>query len=260
MTDINTLLFQMCNGIAGRWWLLDSIVSYTLTNPLVKSAIITACFVGVWYSGVKCEEVIRIRRALMVALVAALLTLATTTLTSRLICQPRPYLRAHKILLLRDNHLEELPRMAVRQPLDNLSQQREDNYQLGNMPRDDFHSLPSDHAGLFVCLSLGICIASKRVGSFALAWTFLVIIACKVILGMHMPIEIAVSCLLAVFWLAVCWLFASTWFKELGSRIVVWTTHYNSLVAACLFLVLFEVASTFEHVLSVLAAAAKKFS
>ncbi len=257
MPDINLWLFRSFNGVAGHSWYLDSVVALAMANELIKSATIGACFFAGWYPAAAPVDMLTARRSLLIALVAAIFTLATTTVISHAVLQPRPYLQAHKVYQLKGNQLEEMPRLTFRRPLDNRAQERELAFKAGNIPPNDLGSFPSDHAGFFMCLSLGIWLASRRIGVVALAWTLFVILSGKLITGMHMPLEVAVSCLVAVVWLIACHYFARTWFDGIGDRIALWTTQHTSLTAAALFIALFEAASTFDHVKALIAAMGK---
>lgn len=258
MPDINLWLFQFLNSLAGHSWWVDSVISLTLANDLLKSALIGACFFGAWYAGKNTDETRTCRRKLLVSLVSAALTLTTTTLISHRVLYPRPYLQAHKVYELKQNQLREMPKLAFHQPLDNRSMERERALQCGNVPPTDLGSFPSDHAGFFVCLSLGIWTASRRFGSIALAWTFLVILLAKLVNGLHMPIEIAVGCLIAALWLYFCEYFSRIVGDRHLNRVVNWTTQYPSLTSAALFIAVFEIASSMDHVKALLSAVGKQ--
>jgi hypothetical protein len=257
LSDVDLALFHFFNGLAGRSWSVDSVVALSLANDLIKSAIIGATFFAAWYSGTTERATFHARRTLLITLMASMLTLATTAVISSRVLQPRPYLQAHKIYRLKADRLEPLPRLAFRQPLDNRARERERAYESGNIPPNDLTSFASDHAGFFVCLSLGIWMAAKRPGIIALAWTLCVILVGKMMTGMHLPREIAVGCLVAVLWLGICSYFSRSIFDRIGDRIVTWTTQHASLTAAVLFIAIFEVASTLDHVKALVAAVGK---
>ena len=252
MPDLNEILFRAFNSLAGRSWVIDSFVALTTANDLIKSAPVGACFFAAWYGGTTLSATLAARRTLLVTLVAAFLTLGTTTALSHAVLSPRPYLRAHKIYQLRDRQLEALPRVAFRVPLDNRARQRELAFQTGDIPPTDLASFPSDHAGFFGCLALGTFLASRRIGGIALAWTFLVILSGKVIPGMHMPFEVAAGCLIAVAWLITCCYVTQTRLERISTQLTTWTTQHAALAAALLFLAIFEVASTLDHVTALL--------
>lgn len=254
---MNLLLFHFFNDLAGHSWWVDSVISLVLANDLIKSAIIGGCFFGAWYSGTTPSQTLTARRRLLITLLSALLTVATTTLISKLVLQPRPCLQAHKIYQLKGNELQEMPKLSFRQPLDNRSKEHERAYSLGNLPPNDLGSFPSDHAGFFLCLSLGIWTVSRSFGSIALTWTFLVILLSKLVMGMHTPLEVAVGCLIATIWLYSCSYLSQIFFDRPFSKVATLTIRYPSLTAAGLFIALFEVASSLDHVKTILAAIGK---
>jgi len=249
--------FQLVNSLGGRSWLLDSLISLSSANDLIKSAPVGACFCAAWYFGRNSQETTRARRALLIGLVAAFLALTTTTILSHTWFVPRPYLRTHDVYTLQDDHLQPVPKIEFRQPLDNRAVTRAKEASRGNVPPDDFGSLPSDHAGFFFGLSLAIVFASRRIGLMALAWTLLIILPGKVIPGMHTPGEIGLGCLIAAAWLAACHLLARTRLRWFEVQLVSWSQRHSAWGAAMLFLVVFEISSKLDHVKSLLEAVGK---
>src|SRR5437016_13857490 len=68
----------------------------------------------------------------------------------------------------------------------------------GDVQTNDLGSFPSDHAGFFIAISLGIWLASRRLGWIALGWTVSVILMGKMISGQHTPLDIAAGAAVAV--------------------------------------------------------------
>jgi membrane-associated phospholipid phosphatase len=238
--------------------ILDSLLSLILANDLLKSALLGACFCCVWNRAGSADELQSTRKKLLIALIAALMTLAGTTVISHLVVHPRPYLLAHRAYRLVENELQEFPRLDYRQPLDNRSQARLRAMEQGEIPSNDLASFPSDHAGFFVCLAAGIGLAAWRVGAIALTWTVAAIVFGKVMLAMHSPLEVGTGMLMAVFSLLFCYAFARDLFATTLARVVNWTTRYPAVAAAVLFVALFEVCSTMEHTKELLAAIGRR--
>ena len=256
MNEIDAILLRFFNGCAGRSWWFDSVVALAIANDLIKSAPIGGCFFAAWYGrGALANP--RVRRVLLLTLIAGVCTLATTTAISHVTLVPRPYLRAHKVYELRQTELRELPRLATRSGLDNRSRQRDADSDVGNIPPNDLRAFPSDHAGFFFCISLGICLAAPRIGAAAMAWTLLLILGGKMVTGMHAPSDIAVGCLVGAAWLALWWKACWTRLDAISERIVAIANRRPGLSAAILFIALFEIASTFDHVKALASAVAK---
>lgn len=57
-------------------------------------------------------------------------------------------------------------------------------------------SFPSDHAALFFALAVGLILADRRFGIFALAWSFVIICLPRIYLGFHYPSDIVAGALL----------------------------------------------------------------
>lgn len=260
-TGINGYIFRAFNGLAERSWLFDNLVSLVIYNDLVKAALIGACFFAVWYRRGTPEEVQKARKILLIALIASVFALATTKTLSHKIFLPRPYLLSQKLYHLKGETLVEYQRIPIRVPLDEQMRQKYHQFLEGNIDSSDLGTLPSDHAGFFITLALGIWLASRRIGWLALAWTTFVILPSKMIVGQHTPLDIIAAGVVAVAWLAL-FLYLARWGLpgRLMDKASLLTLRYSALASAFLFIVVFEFSSTLNHVepiLSILSAVGK---
>jgi len=148
----------------------------------------------------------------------------------------------------RGSTLVHCSHLDSRAPLDSRSQQRLAALRQGSIPSGDWGSFPSDHAAFFFTLSLGILLASRRAGLVALAWTLLVILGGKVILGLHTPLDIAAAAAIAAAWLGIIWTLAKLPLGRPLDGLTAWTAKHAALSSALLFVVVFEISSTLEHV------------
>jgi membrane-associated phospholipid phosphatase len=185
LAGVNDAISETLNSLAGRSWVLDTLVALPLDNDLVKAGVVGACFFAAWQERESWRETQEARRTLLVALAAAVLVVATTKTISKVVFLPRPYVQSQKTYLLEGDALVENRRLAYRAPLDAESQALSRDLLNGDVPANDLGSFPSDHAGFFVALSLGVWLASRRAGLVALAWTFGVILAAKLLAGQH---------------------------------------------------------------------------
>jgi hypothetical protein len=257
LTSLNDQILAGMNGMAGRSWFFDSIVGLTQGNDLIKAGLIGCCFFAAWYSG-KTLEVTRARRkVLLVTLLAAVCVLTTTKVLSKKIFLPRPIIESQKIYHLSDDdNLVEMKRTNVRVPLDEESQKDHRDLVNGDVNSNDLGSFPSDHAGFFLAISLGIFLASRRIGAVALGWTVFVILAGKMITASHAPIDIAAGAAVAISELSVLRLAARTRLGSLFDKLSLLTFKYSALSAALLFAIVFEISSTLYHVRAFLAVVA----
>lgn len=257
MTDWNLIVFRLVNGGSGHSWLLDSLLALALSNTLIKSAPIGALFLAAWFQ--RTDEAIasRRRQTLLLVLGATLLTVATTYLLSRVALQPRPYMRTARVLEFDGRELRGMDRWDFRHPLDNRARQRMTALQAGQIPPEDFYAFPSDHAGLFACLSLGLLMASRRLGVLACLWTASIILWTKVTSGMHAPQEVLAGVGIALGWLGLAWGCRAFLAGRLLERAAAASLRYPGLSAAMLFLVLFELVSTFDHAKAIASAVGK---
>ena len=118
----------------------------------------------------------------------------------------------------------------------------------GDVESNDLGSFPSDHAGFFIAISLGIWLASRRLGWLALGWTAIVILGGKMISAQHTPLDIAAGAAVAITELSVIQFLVRNRFKGLLEKVTGLTLRYSALSSAVIFLVAFEVSSTMIHI------------
>jgi membrane-associated phospholipid phosphatase len=248
VTELNDHLLLRINGLAGRSWLFDSLVAFFQDNDLAKAGVVGCCFLAAWY-GSKSDSGTSARRKILIAtLIAAVFVITTTKVISHTIFLPRPEIQSQKIYRLEGDQLVEMKRMPVRIPLDDTSQKDYRALLSGDVETNDLGSFPSDHAGFFIAISLGIWLASRRLGWLALGWTCLVILAGKMIGAQHTPLDIAAGAAVAVTELAVIQYVLRKRFSGWLDKLSGLTLRYSALSSALIFLVAFEVSSTMIHI------------
>jgi hypothetical protein len=253
LTSLNDQILAGMNGMAGRSWFFDNLVGLTQGNDLVKAGLIGCCFFAAWYSGKTLDEMRARRKVLLVTLVAAVCVLTTTKVLSHTIFLPRPAIESQKIYHLNGESLVAMNRTNVRVPLDEESQKDHRDLVNGDVKTNDLGSFPSDHAGFFLAISLGIFLASRRIGLVAIGWTVFVILAGKMIQAAHAPIDIAAGAAVAITELSVLRIAAKSRLGVIFDKISRLTFKYSALSAALLFAIVFEISSTLFHVRALLA-------
>lgn len=248
LARVNDGLSQALNFLSGRSWVWDTLVALPLDNDWVKAGVVGACFFAAWQEQQSWRETQAARRVLLVALAAAVLTVAVTKVISKIVFLPRPYVQSQKTYLFIDDRLVENERLAYRVPLDESSQQSYRDLLNGDVPANDLGSFPSDHAGFFVALSFGIWLAARRAGLIALAWTCLVPLTAKMLMGQHTLLDIAAGALIGTFVQWGCQFAARRTLTGLLDRAAWWTIQHGALAGAFAFLVIFEFTSTLTHV------------
>ena len=191
LTGISDWLYALLNGLSGRSWLFDTLVAVPMENPLVKAGPVAACFAFAWYAAGDQAAVRRRRGILLVTLLSLLFVAAATRALSNSIFIPRPFVQSQTLYELEDGQLVEAPRRAHRVPLEGEYRDRHEALARGDVVQNDLGSFPSDHAGFYLALALGILLACRAAGWIALAWTVFVILLSRVVTGMHSPIDIA---------------------------------------------------------------------
>jgi len=248
LSQLNDQLLLLINSVAGRSWLFDSIVAFFLDNDLAKAGVIGGCFLAAWYGGKSVDSTNTRRKILITTLIAAVFVITTTKVLSKTIFLPRPEIQSQKIYRLEGDQLVEMKRMPVRVMLDENSQKDYRALLSGEIETNDLGSFPSDHAGFFIAISLGIWLASRRLGLLALGWSVFVILAGKMISGQHTPLDVAAGATVAIAELAVVQYVVRKrldgWLDKLSGL----TLRYSALSSAIVFLIAFEVSSTMIHI------------
>jgi len=248
LSNLNDKLLLLLNSAAGRSWLFDSIVAFFLDNDLAKAGVIGCCFLAAWYGGKSTNSTNARRKILIATLIAAVCVITTTKILSKTIFLPRPEIQSQKIYRLEGEQLVEMKRMPVRFMLDEESQKTHHALLSGDVETNDLGSFPSDHAGFFIAISLGIWLASRRLGWLALGWTVLVILGGKMISAQHTPLDIAAGAMVAIVEVSLIQFVLRKQFSGLMERLTSLTLRYSALSSAVIFLVAFEVSSTMIHI------------
>jgi membrane-associated phospholipid phosphatase len=241
-------MYLLLNGLAGRSWLLDTLISLPLDNNLVKAGPVGACFVYAWWSGRDEADTSRRRATLLVTIASLLFTMAATKTIADGYFQPRPFVHAQQAWHLEDGKLVETGKLAYREPLSGGVSNRYRALKRGEVEQNDLGSFPSDHAGFFFALSLGIFLASRRAGAVALGWTVAAILLPRIVTGMHSPLDIAAGAGIgAVVLLALQFLARRT--QQWALRpLAGWTIRHEALAAALVFFVAFESTNVLTNV------------
>ena len=248
LSALNDQLLLLVNSVAGRSWLFDTVVAFVLDNDLAKAGVIGCCFLAAWYGGRSTDSTTTRRRILITTLIAATLVITTTKLLSKSIFLPRPEIQSQKIYRLEGEQLVEMKRMPVRFMLDETSQKDYRALLSGEVESNDLGSFPSDHAGFFITIALGIWLASRRLGWLALSWTVFVILAGKVISAQHTPFDVAAGAAVAVIELAIVQYIVRKKFPRVLDKITGLSLRYSAASSAIIFLAAFEVSSTMVHI------------
>jgi membrane-associated phospholipid phosphatase len=247
LTASSDAVFQLCNSIAGRSRVLDTLIALPMTNQFVKAALIGGCFLAVWHGAADEATTLRRRKILLLTLLASVFVIATTKTLSKTVFLPRPFIQSQKAFHLEGEQLVESKRLAFRVPLDEANQKDYQNLLSGDILPNDLGSFPSDHAGFYVTLALGIWLASRKIGWLALAWTFLAILGSRVISGQHSPLDVLAGASIGAVILLACQFVLQNWGKRLIDPVVQWTVRHPAFSSALLFAALFEAANTLSN-------------
>lgn len=248
----NDYLYQTLNGVVGHSQILDNLIGLPLENNLVKAGFIGACFMYVWLKGGTEAEILGRRKILLITLVSMIFVIGVTKTLSKTIFLPRPYVQSQKAFHLENEQLVESPRLSYRVPLDEENQKSYQALVRGEVHQNDLGSFPSDHAGFFMTFAVGILLACRFVGFFALAWTLFVALGSRVITGQHSPLDITVGSGIGIAILLSLQFLIGRAGKTLFDPVVKWTLKNSALATAIIFIFVFEATNTLENVRPIL--------
>jgi undecaprenyl-diphosphatase len=135
-------------------------------------------------------------------------------------------------------------RLRFNEPQTGANRARYEALTRGDVASNDLGSFPSDHAGFYFTLSLGIFFASRRAGAVALGWSLLVIFATRIVTGMHSPLDTVAGMLIGTAVLLPILYLARRSGRRLLDPLARWTMRHGALASALLFLALFEASNT----------------
>ena len=246
--SVNDYLYHALNGLAGQSFAFDQLLGLGLSSNLVKAAVIGACFMLAWLSGEEASVTAARRKILLITLVSSVMVLATTKTLTKYVFIPRPYVLSERSFHLEGRQMVETPRVDFRVPFDDETEKSYRELRQGEIMSNDLTSFPSDHAGFFFCIALGIFLAYRTVGTIAVLWTIFVPLAAKVILGQHSPLDVVVGAGIGATVLLLAQSIAGRWGNRFVDPVVKWTMNNSALSAALLFILLFEVTNTLDDV------------
>jgi membrane-associated phospholipid phosphatase len=234
-------VYEAINALAGRSALFDGLVDLALESSLVKAGVIGACFVFAWHQGSDEAAASRRRSVLMVTLVAALAVVGITKTLSHTVFEPRPYILSGKLAYLEGDRLVEAAPWHHRAALVGTAHNKAEGLSRGDLGEGDMGGFPSDHAGFYIAIALGIWLASRPAGLVALAWTLVVTLGSRVIAGHHSPSQIVAGAAIAVAVLLPLQWLAARFGRRLLDPIAGLSFRYPALTAAAVFLVAVEI-------------------
>ena len=244
LTRASDAVYEALNALSGRSWAFDMLVSLPMDNPLVKAGPVGACFAYAWFATGEPDAMQRRRRILIATLFSLLAVIVTTKTLSNETFQPRPFVLSQPAYVLEGSQLIRAEQLDYRPPLAGENRDRFERLEQGETIQNDLGSFPSDHAGFYVAMALGIFLACRAAGQIALGWTLFVILLSRIVTGMHSPLDIVAGAGLGVVALLAGQLVFGRWLRRFTGWIAELSFRYQGLFAALLFLVLFEATST----------------
>jgi membrane-associated phospholipid phosphatase len=246
--EINDYVSSLFNNLAGRSLIFDNLIELVLKNNLVKAGIIGACFFAAWHEKKTIFETVDARKVLFVTLFAIIAVLGTMRMISHSVLIPRTFVQSQQMYFLEENQLVENESVKYNLPLDLSSRKDYRDLLRGDVDVNNLGSFPSDHAGYFIALSLGIWFASRLFGAIALAWTIAIIFPAKLISGQHTVLDILAGALIGATLLGAGQFLVPKLSDKFFNYLSEWTLKKRIWSSALLFIIVFELTSTLGHI------------
>jgi membrane-associated phospholipid phosphatase len=251
----NEALYEGINGLAGRSRLFDTLMTLPLDNNLFKAGVIAGCFIFAWYRGGAEAERVRGRSILLLTLLAAFLSLATTQILSAHIFLPRPLVLSQKSYApAAGGHLPPKSSPFHRPLAGESVKSQVEHLGAGTVEENDLHAFPSDHAGFYITIAVGTALVCWWAGLIAIAWVLVFVIGSKIFAGQHTPLDVLAGAVIGLAFLGLLRVVARRAAApvESASR---WTLRHPAFSAVLLFYVLFEVTDKLDDVRQLLGVA-----
>lgn len=240
-------VFVLLNGLSGRSFTLDALLALVIDNPVAKAGPIIACFAFAWWKAGDDAARYRRRRILLVTLAAVFVLAPVMKALSTDGFAPRPLVRSEQAYAYSAaGELRALPRVAYNPPQTGDAATRFGALGEREIEENDLGSFPSDHAALFVALSVGIMFAARVAGALALLWTLAFTLGGRVITGLHAPIDIVAGGAIGAGFLLLALAASRLVPERIVQAVLRATDRWPGLAAALLVLVLFEVANAMD--------------
>jgi undecaprenyl-diphosphatase len=218
----DSYFLTLINGFAGNSIVLDKVMIGIVKQDLIKGGIIMALFWYFWFRDTSdTTKSCNAREHVLSTIFAALFAV----IAAKILALSFPF-------RLRPLHDEAV---TLIMPLD---------WHRGAL--EGWSSFPSDHAGLFFALAVGIMFISRRIGVFAIAHTIFAICLPRVFLGLHYPTDILAGAFLGIFFSIV---FNQDVFRK---HIVIpanwWIRRSAGTFYTFLYVLTFQMAVLFDHI------------
>jgi undecaprenyl-diphosphatase len=216
VNSFDASILHFVNAFAGRWPRFDQVVVMISWLHLVKGGVLMVLLWWAWFSGKPAA-----RETVSTTLLGSFLALgAARGLSNLLPFRTRPILD---------------PSLHFVAPVSMNGQ--------GLMK---WSSFPSDHAALFIGISTGLWLVSRKAGLFAFGYTILFILLPRLYIGAHFPTDLIAGGLIG--WLLVAVISSSRIRDRIGPAVLGQVERRTAVVYPLLFLVTFETAELFDSV------------
>jgi undecaprenyl-diphosphatase len=214
----DTAILSFINQFAGKSQVFDEFVLTLMRVNLLKGSAFLAVFLWIWFRDP--ENKTRDRQFVILSLIMSFGAVAI----ARALALSLPF---------RERPLR-VPDLLFRVP-----------YSADLHGLEGWSSFPSDHAAMFFAWATCLLFISRRLGIWALAYTFVVICMTRVYVGIHYPTDIVAGALIGT---ALAFGVKAPQARSAVNPLLRWEQLYPSRFYPVFFVVLFEVSDLFGSV------------
>ena len=244
--DLDIGFYLLLQELLGRTSAFDFLISAAVINTLVKCVFVGGCFVAAWCAA-SGDTQYRVRKALTLTILAGAVGLGLGQFVSSNILTPRPIVFTAPIYLADEEDFRESQLLEIRKPLDEMGQERYNQFTSGDFIENDLKAFPSDHAILYVSMSVGIFMVHRLLGTLALGWTFLFILIPRMMVGFHWLTDVLAGTAVGA-GLAYLLVANLTDRRVPGvERILEWALSKQALSSLVMFAIIFDACSQYDN-------------
>jgi undecaprenyl-diphosphatase len=215
MDWLDLWIMSHVNSLVNRWWILDAAFVQSTYLAFLTAGVLMAMFWWCWAEHAKDDLEKQVTLAL------TLFATVPAIFVSRALAYGLPY---------RERPIHD-PRLHY-----HIAYTQDPSWLI------HWSSFPSDHAAVVFCIAAGLCMVSRRLGIWAIAYATVITLP-RVYLGFHYPTDLLGGALVGI---GVAYLAKIASLRSMARWVLNRSNRHPGWLYACLFLFTFEIGESFN--------------